>query len=149
MCEGRAGSVQPADEGDLVWLMVALQLSCTQFSSHFFPGHSESRARDEQEVYSQRMKESLSGASPNPNSSSFGHSPSQFRSSGLGHAHSLSSAIHHNVHEWKLKTDEGLNGYVRDEFYYEQVCLQSATDLLTSVLECVYLVGGEGIWGDV
>lgn len=95
------------------------------------------------------MKESLSGASPNPNSSSFGHSPSQFRSSGLGHAHSLSSAIHHNVHEWKLKTDEGLNGYVRDEFYYEQVCLQSATDLLTSVLECVYLVGGEGIWGDV
>ena len=137
------------DEGDLVWLIMALQLSCTPFSCHFFPGHSESRARDEQEVYSQRMKESLSGASPNPNSSSFGHSPSQFRSSGLGHTHSLSSAIHHDVHEWKLKTDEGLNGYVRDEFYYEQVYLQSAIDLLTSVLECVYVVVGGGRGWDV
>ena len=31
----------------------------TQFSPHIFPGRSQSHARDEQEVYSQCVKESL------------------------------------------------------------------------------------------
>ncbi|KAK7103379.1 hypothetical protein V1264_018289 [Littorina saxatilis] len=95
-------------------------------------GTSESRARDEQEVYSQRMKESLSGASPSPRSSSFGHTPSQFRSSEVGHTRSLSSVVHHDLHEWKLKTDEGLNSYVREEFYYEQA---PSVALCMSILE--------------
>ena len=112
---------------------MALHFSLTQFLLPFSSYRSESRAKDEQEVYSQRMKESLSGASPNLNSSSVGQSPSQSRSSNLSHTRSLSSAIHHDVHEWKLKTDEGLNGYIRDEFFYEQVCLLFPVDILSSV----------------
>ena len=81
---------------------------------------SESRAQYEQEVYSQRMKESLTGASPKPRSSSLGTSP-YLRSSDLLKKRSLSAAVHHDVHEWKLNVDEGVNGYVRDEFYFEQV----------------------------
>ena len=91
------------------------------FQTFHGPDPRESRARDEQEVYSQRMKESLSGASPSLHSSSLGHSSSQLRPSDLSNPRSLSSVVHHDLHEWKLKTDEGLNSYIRDEFFYEQV----------------------------
>ncbi|KAK7502719.1 hypothetical protein BaRGS_00005969, partial [Batillaria attramentaria] len=93
--------------------------TCDECYEQIF-GPRESRAKDEQEVYSQRMKESLSGASPNPSSSGFSSTPSPFSTSEFGRPRTLSSAIHHDVHEWKLKPDEGYNSYVRDEFYYEQ-----------------------------
>lgn len=93
--------------------------TCDECYEQMF-GNRESRARDEQEVYSQRMKESLSGASPSLQSPPLGQMAAQFRPSDLVQKRSLSSVVHHDVHEWKLKTDEGLNGYIRDEFYYEQ-----------------------------
>ncbi|XP_076441937.1 uncharacterized protein LOC143280973 isoform X2 [Babylonia areolata] len=93
--------------------------TCDECYEQMF-GTRESRARDEQEVYSQRMKESLSGASPSLQSPPLGHMTTQLRPSDLVQTRSLSSVVHHDVHEWKLKTDEGLNGYIRDEFYYEQ-----------------------------
>lgn len=106
--------------------------TCDECYEQLF-GPRESRAKDEQEVYSQRMKESLSGASPNPSSLGYSSSPSRFLSNDfVGRPRTLSSAIHHDVHDWKLKMDEGFNSCVRDEFYYEQA---PSVTLCMSILE--------------
>ena len=83
---------------------------------------SLNKAQEEHEIYSQRIKDSLSGSSPSiksgtsPATSNNNTTQSQLR-------HSIEAAIHHVDHTWKLNTDTALSDLVRAEFYYEQVCL--------------------------
>ncbi|CAL1527591.1 unnamed protein product [Lymnaea stagnalis] len=84
--------------------------------------NSDHRSREDHEIYSQRMKERLSGVSVSPApGTSPGPSP---HLAGLLSPErlkrSLTSAIHHVDHSWKLRPDTSYSQQVRSEFYYEQ-----------------------------
>ncbi|KAI8788313.1 zinc finger FYVE domain-containing protein 26 [Biomphalaria glabrata] len=85
--------------------------------------NSDHRSYDEQEIYSHRIKDRISGVSSSP--SSMVSSPA---ASSLINTlqtsdklkQSLLSAIHHVDHAWKLRPDLTYSQLVRSEFYYEQ-----------------------------
>ena len=94
---------------------------------------SESRAQEEHEIYSQRIKERLSGstASPGP----FASSPNPLDISGLLTPDMLKqkmmSAVQHVDHSWKLRPDMAYSEQLRSEFYYEQVRISFDTYKVT------------------
>ncbi|GFR86909.1 zinc finger FYVE domain-containing protein 26 [Elysia marginata] len=89
------------------------------------------KAQEEHEIYSQRIKDSLSGSSPSiksgtsPATSSSNAAQSQLR-------RSIEAATNHVDHTWKLSTDSGFCDQVRAEFYFEQA---PSVSLCVSILK--------------
>ncbi|XP_005113539.2 zinc finger FYVE domain-containing protein 26, partial [Aplysia californica] len=88
---------------------------------------SEHRAQEEHEIYSQRIKERLSGAGSGATPTSpgmFASSPTPLDLPGLLSADllkkNMTAAIQHVHHSWKLRPDTAFSDQVRSEFYFEQ-----------------------------
>ncbi|GFO26040.1 Zinc finger fyve domain-containing protein 26 [Plakobranchus ocellatus] len=85
------------------------------------------KAQEEHEIYSQKIRDSLSGSSPSITSTnSSTHAQSQLHSS------MAVAAMQHVDHAWMLSKDVSLCDQVRSQFYYEQA---PSVSLCVSILK--------------